>query len=123
VPAALTGYVALFLLLSPLLVSHLIGLPVAARIAVTVLVLAPLGFLLGIPFAYGLRVLHKDAPELVPWAWAINGSLSVIGSIGTVIISMNFGFAVVLLVAVVIYAVAFWALVKGPAVRHADAAA
>jgi len=123
VPAALTAYVAVFLLVSPALVHHLIGLHVALRIAITVVVLAPLGFILGIPFAYGLRVLHREAPDMVPWAWAINGSLSVIGSIATVIVSMNLGFAAVLVIAVCIYAVAFWALVRGSSVRSAGAAA
>ena len=45
--------------------------------------LAPLGFLLGVPFSHGLRVMAQARPELGPWAWAINGCLSVVGSVLT----------------------------------------
>ena len=99
--------------LSSLLVSHLIGLPTFGRIALTVLLLAPMGFLLGVPFAHGLSVVNAHHPSLTPWAWAINGCSSVVGSILTVIISMNFGFRVVLCTAAVVYLVAFAALLRG----------
>lgn len=110
VSAAIAGYLVAFAQLSPLLVTHLIELPIEARIAITVGVLAPLGFLLGVPFSYGLRVMHAARPELAPWAWAINGCLSVVGSVLTVIVSMNFGFRAVLWIAAAVYLLAFWAL-------------
>jgi ABC-type Mn2+/Zn2+ transport system permease subunit len=81
----------------------------------TVVGLAPLGILLGVPFSYGLRVLERSFPHLTPWAWAINGCSSVIGSVATVVVSMNFGFAAVLWTATVVYAVAFYAVTKLPA--------
>jgi hypothetical protein len=68
--------------------------------------------LLGIPFAHGLRVTNTLAPSLTPWAWAINGCLSVIGSILSVIVSMNFGFAAVLWCAAGVYALGFAALAR-----------
>ena len=76
--------------------------------------LAPLGLLLGIPFAYGLRITAEHAPELTPWAWAINGCMSVIGSILTVVVSMNFGFSAVLWIASLIYVAGFYALQQLP---------
>jgi ABC-type Mn2+/Zn2+ transport system permease subunit len=66
--------------------------------------------LLGIPFAYGIRVLNERSPALIPWAWAINGCFSVVGSILTVVISMTLGFSAVLCIAALIYTSAFWAL-------------
>ena len=112
VPIGLAAYIGFFLLISSLLVSHLIGLPLGARIAVTALLLAPMGFLLGVPFAYGLRVVSEQHPALTPWAWAINGCAGVVGSILTVIVSMNFGFRAVLLTAALVYVVAFVALLR-----------
>lgn len=91
-------------------VSAFIELPLPARIALTIALLAPVGLLLGVPFAYGLRVLNERNPALIPWAWAVNGCLSVVGSIVTAILSMNFGFNAVLLLAGGIYLVAFLAL-------------
>ncbi len=110
VPALVALYLVLFCQLSPLLVTKLIDLPIASRIALTVGMLAPLGCLLGVPFSHGLRVMAQARPELSPWAWAINGCLSVVGSVLTVIVSMNFGFRVVLWAAAVAYLLAFKAL-------------
>jgi spermidine synthase len=113
VPIGLALYLALFLGLSSLLVSHLIGLPVGVRIVLSAALLAPLGFLLGVPFAHGLAVVNAYHPSLTPWAWAINGCASVVGSILTVIVSMNFGFRAVIATAAVVYLVAFAALLRG----------
>lgn len=113
-PLGIVIFMAIFLGGTSFFVSHLIGLPVAARIALSVLLLCPIGLLLGVPFAYGLRVVSQHHPLLTSWAWAINGSLSVVGSILTVIVSMNFGFTAVMCSAVVMYLVAFAALMDAP---------
>jgi hypothetical protein len=111
VPIGVALYVALFNFGSGTVISAVIGAALPWRIAVSVLMLAPLGVLLGVPFAYGLRVAHEHDPQLIPWAWAINGCLSVVGSILTVVISMNFGFAVVLWCACAVYALGFACLI------------
>ncbi len=110
VPVALALYIGLINLSSPWIVSQLIATALPVRIAASVLMLAPLGLLLGIPFAYGLRVTSTHSPQLTTWAWAINGFLSVVGSILTVVISMNFGFSAVLWLAALVYIVGFAAL-------------
>jgi hypothetical protein len=74
--------------------------------------LAPLGLLLGVPFAHGLRTASEYDAWLGPWAWAINGCASVIGSIATVVLSMNFGFTFVLWTAAAVYVLGFAALPK-----------
>ena len=110
VPAGLTVFVGLFLWIHPWLVESFIGLSLSARIAITVALLAPIGLLLGVPFAYGVRILDRTNPKLVAWAWAINAALTVIGSILTVVLSMNFGFRAVIVTALVVYWIGFAAL-------------
>jgi hypothetical protein len=112
VPVALTAFLTLFIFLSPVMVAHLIGLPTAGRILITVLVLAPISLILGVPFAYGIGVLDRVNPQMVPWAWAVNGSMSVIGSIATVVLSMNVGFIAVMIMALVLYFVSFLSIRK-----------
>lgn len=75
------------------------------RCALTVLLLAPLGLLMGMPMPLGLRLLHDDA-SLVPWSWGINNATSVLGAILAVILAMNFGFTFTLLSGTAIYALA-----------------
>jgi Spermine/spermidine synthase domain len=80
------------------------------RIGVAVATLVPLGMLLGIPMPAGLRLLQARAPEMVAWAWGINGALSVLGATVAIFIAMNWGFHTTLLAASVTYLVGFAAL-------------
>lgn len=79
------------------------------RIFLTVLALAPLGFLMGLPFVGGLRVVEEREPGLTPWAWAINGSFSVISSVLAVMIALSWGFAAVLWLGAAAYSLALLA--------------
>lgn len=115
VPIGIVSYIAVFNSSSEALTASLISAALPIRIAACVLILAPLGVLLGVPFAYGLAVAQRRDPRLIPWAWAINGCLSVVGSILTVVVSMNFGFAAVLWVAAVVYVLGYAALRSAPA--------
>jgi hypothetical protein len=110
VPLLIAAYIGVINLGSPFLVSKLIASALPIRILASVLLLLPLGLLLGIPFAYGLRVTHAHEPRLTAWAWAVNGCLSVVGSISSVVISMNFGFSAVLWVAAFVYVAGFASL-------------
>jgi hypothetical protein len=57
----------------------LLGLPLAARVAVAFVVMLPLGAM-GMLFPLGLRQFGRIHPELLPWAWAINGCASVVAT-------------------------------------------
>jgi len=115
VPAALAALLTLVILFSPAIVTHFVGLPLPWRITIAVALLAPIALVLGIPFAYGIHLLNRFNPTIVPWAWAVNGFFTVIGSILVVIVSMNLGFSIVLVAAVLIYAAAFASLRGLPA--------
>jgi hypothetical protein len=56
-----------------------------------VLLIAPIGFLMGIPFASGLRELEKRFPGMIPWAWAINGASSGVIGVVAAMISLDWG--------------------------------
>ena len=81
------------LVVPPLLHGYALGLPVGSRVAITACLLAPLGFVMGMPFALSLRILPEPARELVPWMWAINGWTSVAAAVGTVFIARLAGFS------------------------------
>lgn len=112
VPGVLTILLGLFILYSPAMVNALIGWSTFARILVCIGILAPISLLLGVPFAYGIRLLNRFNPTLIPWAWAVNGSMTVIGSILAVILSMNLGFNFTLLTAIAIYFISFFTIIK-----------
>ena len=69
------------------------------RIVIAVATLLPIGLVLGLPMPTGLRVLSSKAPQMIPWAWGINGALSVLGATLAIFIAMNWGFNTTLLAA------------------------
>jgi predicted membrane-bound spermidine synthase len=83
--------------------------PLAVRIIWMALPLFGLGLLLGRLFPLGLRKLGETE---IPWAWALNGSASVLGSIIAVLLAMQIGFAAVLWAAVGFYGLAAAAAFK-----------
>ncbi len=100
----IVGFCIFFALgLSPVLRLTL-GLPLAARAGITALIVAPFGACLGIPFPSGLGALASRQDSLLPWAWGVNGALSVTGAVLTRVLSTAFGFRVVLLAMAVLYA-------------------
>jgi hypothetical protein len=84
-------------------------LPFALRVGVTVLVLAPLGVLMGMFFPSGLRSVGEEAAGFIPWAWGINGCLSVYGSVVAILAAMVYGFTATLALGAAAYAGAFLA--------------
>jgi len=102
--------------LQPLL-RALIDLPFAARVAVAVALLAPLGVAMGMAMPIGLRRLQGLHPGGVPWAWAINGVTSVLASALGVAVAITSGFVVATLLACACYlaALAHVALGRWPA--------
>ena len=77
-------------------------------IAVTLLV--PMGVALGVPMPTGLRLLNARAPQMVAWAWGMNGAMSVLGATLAIFIAMNWGFQVTLLAASATYLLGMIAL-------------
>jgi hypothetical protein len=95
--------------------------PEGSRVLLTAVTLAPLGYLMGIPFASGLRLVATVDPDFVPWAWAINGSFSVISAVLAVMMALTWGFSAVLWLGAAAYGVAlivFGRLSERPAMGH-----
>ncbi|MBU1425882.1 MAG: SAM-dependent methyltransferase [Gammaproteobacteria bacterium] len=100
----------LYLAILPGLFQALIHLPDAAKIFISVLLIAPLAMCMGVPFPTGLTRLAGTKEEAIPWAWAINGFASVVGAVLATLLAIHLGFASVILLAVLIYALAGVAL-------------
>ena len=98
------GLVALLILTT--VGQHLAGLPELVRAGIAVLPLAPLAFWMGMPFPLGLAAVGAEAPELLPWAWAINGCASVVSAVLATLLAIHLGFAVVVLMALGLYGLA-----------------
>lgn len=104
--ALLTGVLLLYAVgLGPLFGASL-GLPIAARIAIAVALVAPVGILMGAFLPLGVRTANAHGAGLVAWGWGLNGATSVVGSALSIVVSMHFGFTATLLVGLSCYWVA-----------------
>lgn len=92
------------------LFDRLMGLPDAAKIALSLVLIAPLAFFMGMPFPLGLAHVAARDQDLVPWAWGINGCASVLSAILATLLAMHAGFAVVVATAIALYLAAPMAL-------------
>jgi hypothetical protein len=107
-----------------------VGLAFGYRLVVSGILLAPLGFVMGMPFPTGLRALaehpvldvasEKTAADdagsdnAVEWAWAMNAAASVLGSVLAMVIAIEFGLTATLACGVAAYLLALLLL---PALR------
>jgi len=87
-------------------VPRLMALSHPMRCAVTIMALAPLAMLMGMPFPLGLRAIQTLGQAIVPWAWGINAVTTTFGAILCVLVSIEWGFTMTLLGAAGVYLLA-----------------
>jgi hypothetical protein len=93
----------LYLVALPPLLERLVSLSAGFKVAVALLLIAPLAVPMGMPFPLGLS---RTVPALVPWAWAINGSASVLSAVLATMLAREFGFRAVVIAASLLYGAA-----------------
>jgi len=93
---------AYLLILGPIF-SVLMSQPAVIKIILSVLLIAPLAFCMGMPFPLGLSRLAEINPGLVPWVWGVNGCASVLSAVLATLLAIHFGFSVVILLALALY--------------------
>ncbi|MBT8068441.1 MAG: SAM-dependent methyltransferase [Gammaproteobacteria bacterium] len=96
----------LYVILLPLVFQHFIGYSDLVKIAISIVLIAPLGISMGMPFPLGLKQVAATAPDFVPWAWGINGFASVISAVLATLLAIEFGFVFVIMVALASYGIA-----------------
>jgi hypothetical protein len=104
--AGIAVLASLYLIVLAALFRELMPLPDGFKIVISIGLIAPLAFAMGMPFPLGLaRVAGRSRP-LVPWAWGINACASVVAAIVATLLAIHVGFGAVVLVAVLLYVLA-----------------
>ena len=82
-------------------------LPYAARLLLSILLLAPPTFLMGFPMPTAMTTLGRLGKDhMFLWAWGINGCFSVIGAALVPIVATTFGLSIVLAISGAAYLLA-----------------
>ncbi len=110
--AGIILFAGVYLALLPALFGWLMPEPDSVKIVVSVVLIAPLAFFMGMPFPLGLRRVADEAPRLVPWAWGVNGCASVLSAVLASLLATHVGFAVVVALAMGLYGIAALAFAR-----------
>jgi len=90
----------------PLITSMLYGSALTPRIVISIVLMFIMGIPMGAAFPTGLRLASVEVERATPWLWAINGALSVVGSVLAMILSIGYGITATCLVGALCYLLA-----------------
>jgi O-antigen/teichoic acid export membrane protein len=99
-----------YLVIIPVVFRAAASWPDPGRVALSLLLLSPLAFFMGIPFPAGLQLVSDRRGRMVPWAWGLNGAASVLGATLATLLAIHLGFGAVVVLAFACYAAAAIAL-------------
>jgi hypothetical protein len=85
------------------LLSSLVWLSLPLKMAMTVALIAPVGFVMGMPFPVGLTRLEEWHAPSVRWAWSLNAASSVMGSVGALVCAIYLGLVQTLIIGGLFY--------------------
>ena len=89
--------------LYPALIDRALPLSLAVRAALTVALLLPLGFVMGVAFPSGMRLAARTDPGGIPAHWGANAVASTFGSTLATVLAMSYGFNTALLLGAALY--------------------
>jgi hypothetical protein len=89
-----------------------VGLPLPLKMIITVCMISPAGFAMGMPFPTGLERLEAWHAPSTRWAWSLNAASSVLGSVGALVCAIYMGLVQTLLIGGVLYLCAFLILAR-----------
>jgi len=76
------------------------------RIGVAVLVLIPMGLVMGMAFPIGMRFASLAYPTMTAWFWGINGAASVCGSVLAIAVAIAYGISDTYIIGILCYVAA-----------------
>ena len=94
-----------------------VALPLPLKILIAVVMIAPVGFAMGIPFPTGLTQLEQIMPPAVRWAWSVNAASSVLGSAAAMFLAIYLGLKMTLCIGGLFYLAALTSLAISPMKR------
>jgi hypothetical protein len=118
---AIVAIALVYLVLLPLLFARFVGLADPLKVGMSLMLIAPLALLMGMPFPIGLARVANEAAGFVPWAWGINGFASVVSASLATLLAIEFGFTAVIVLALLLYvaaAIVIRAWPHGPPENH-----
>jgi hypothetical protein len=106
ITALISSMILIYIVLFGFVLGQTEGWSIEAKLLITIVSIGIPAFFMGMPFPMGLQLVSKKQQHLVPWAWGINGCISVISTSLATIIAVEAGFTAVMLLASIAYLMA-----------------
>lgn len=90
----LLGLLVLTGLVTPLFIRTFVSSATIVRVGIALLLLMPAGLFMGMCFPMGMKAAAGQREDITAWLWGINGAMSVVASVLSVVIAMSFGISV-----------------------------
>ncbi len=91
-----------------------VSLALPLKILISVALISPVGFAMGMPFPTGLTLLERVMPASVRWAWATNAASSVMGSAAAMFFAIYLGLQITLAIGGLLYFGAWLSAIRSP---------
>lgn len=119
VALVIAAFAVAYIALLPIILHSAIGVSFALKLLISGALLVPPGLFMGMPFPTGLRAMVPGSQAIsdaelgavadgsrVEWAWALNASASVLGSVLTMFVAIQWGLHATLMLAAACYLLA-----------------
>jgi hypothetical protein len=81
------------------------GISFVSKFLISLVIIALPAFFMGMPFPVGLKLCSQNDESTIPWAWGINGCVSVISASLASLLAVELGFNAVILIASLSYGI------------------
>ncbi len=89
-----------------LLGTTMIGWPLIVRMMIIIVLIAASGFFMGFMMPSGIRAISENEEgSSIPWMWSVNGVFSVLASFVAIYVSIIFGYTLVFVLGLAVYAI------------------
>jgi hypothetical protein len=99
-------------IITPLMIRTYVSSATPLRVGIALLLLMPPGLFMGMCFPLGMKAAANRKGDITAWLWGINGAMSVVASVLSVVIAMSFGIAASWWTGVACYALALAAIAR-----------
>jgi spermidine synthase len=103
---AILGGISVHVVSMPALLAAAMHWDLPARLAFTVATIAPLALVMGVALPTGMRLMERSSAPTLAWAWGVNGSLSVLGTVVAMCTSVFLGITTTLMLGLAAYVLA-----------------
>ena len=105
----IAGLMLIYSLFLSTVLQNVTGINMTWKIVISLIIIAVPAFLMGMPFPMCLRWLSRIEENNIPWAWAINGCMSVISAALAALLTVELGFTIMIIFAALAYIISLMA--------------